>query len=226
LGGPSANVIADITSATGAAPNVSNILGTSAAVSMASLSSGLSGADATFSFSTSPTLLANSDYALVLHPVPSSGTIDGGNNMVWRIASSNGSRAGCTDFDLLQTSTNSGASWANDTGTPYFYFVTPTYQSTGTGYWIVDGGYEVVWNFSTFNVSENPNGDKEGSVLYSIGVGSDPSTPSYSSTNITKAQVRALSNLTGQYLYVRVILNSANNNFSNSGVGSGSIFNL
>lgn len=220
---PTASAIVELTTATGRVPVLSNVVASSNAVAMSGASSGLSGGNQTFSFAAAPTLSAQADYSIVLRGVSGSGTIDGTNNLNWRVGNDIND---CTDIDDLQNSSNTGSTWSDQGAAPYFNFVVPKYASSGSGYWIIDGGKEIAWDLSSFSVSENPNGDKSGSVTYSIGAGLDATTPTYSATALTQAQVKALSSVTGRYLYVRVILSSGYSDFSGAGSASGTVSGL
>ncbi|XGC82277.1 hypothetical protein ACES2L_07245 [Bdellovibrio bacteriovorus] len=219
---PTANAIVDITAASGRTPTIATSLATSSTVAMSGIT-GLGGSNQTFTFASPPTLTASTTYSLILSGVNGSGTVDGSNNINWRMGDG---ASDCSDFDVLQNSSNTGSSWSDDSATPYFYFVVPAYHASGTGYWIVDGGADITWDMSSFDVSEDPNDDKPGAITYSIGAGSDASTPSYSQTGLTKAQVQALTGISGRYLYVRVTLNSAYTNMGSAGVGSGAVSEL
>ncbi|UOF02225.1 hypothetical protein [Bdellovibrio reynosensis] len=220
-GNPSANAIVELTDLAAGAPDESDVVATSSTIAMSGFATG-SGSDQTFTFATAPTLNASTSYAVVLRGVNGSGTVDGSNTINWRLGNDT---SDCSDFDVLQNSSNTGSTWANDaTGAvPYFHFVVPAFQATGAGYWIVDGGSSTSWDMASFDIDENPNGDKPGTITYDIGVGADSSTPSYSQTGLSLAQVKALTGLTGRYLYVRVVLNSAYTNMSSSGIGNGAV---
>ncbi len=217
-GAPTATAVVKITDASATPSPMGTIKSTSSILSMSSVSP--SYADQSFTFSSPPTLAANTAYGLVLEPVANSGSIDASNNISW---SRGDTASDCSSFHVNQLSSNGGNSWSSLPTRPYFYFQVPGYANTGSGYWIVDGQVSTEWDLSSFNVSENPSGDKSGTIVYSIGAGSNPSSPTYSSNDLTLTQVKALPNVTGRYLYVQVKLTSTNNNIVNAGTASGSI---
>ncbi|MBV2168740.1 MAG: hypothetical protein KUL82_08545 [Bdellovibrio sp.] len=221
-GAPTASVVVDITEAVGAAPVMSNVLATSSVLPMSGVQTG-SPSNQTFSFSSVPSLEASALYSLVLRGFNGSGSVDGSNNVAW---SRGNDASDCSGFNAMQRSMNSGSTWSDLPTRPYFFFQVPGYAAEGTGYWIVDGGRERIWDLSTFMISENPAGDKAGVVSYSVGVGEDASTPTYSSTDLSLTQLQALSPLMGRYLYIRVKLSSSHSNFVSAGVASGSISGL
>lgn len=222
---PNANAIVNITAVSNGNPSLTIIEGSTGSVSTSLVSTADEGDDVTFAFTERPTLSASTNYAVLLRGVTGSGTLNGSNNISWRIASDGAVRKGCTEINLLQNYSDSGP-WLADTGAPYFYLVLPKYHNSGSGYWIKDGSIEVDWDMSSFMVTENPGGDKPGTALYSIGAGSDPTTTSFIHTNLTLNQVRSLTGIKGRYLYVRVLLTSTNSNFENAGTASGSISSL
>ena len=75
---------------------------------------------------------------------------------------------------------------------------------------------------STFTMTENLGGST-GSITYDIGVGSSSSSATYTFTGQTLAQVQALSNLTGSYLYVRANLAVTAPAIDTASVGVGQI---
>lgn len=218
-GNPTANAIVDITNLTVGVPNPNSVVATSSTVAMTGIA-GVTGSNQTFTFASPPTLSASTNYSVVLRGVNGSGTVDGSNTINWRIGDD---PTDCSNFALALNSSDSGSNWSNDAAAPYFYFVVPAYQASGAGYWIVDGGASINWDMSSFAINENPSNNKPGAITYDIGVGSSSSTPTYSQTGLTLAQVKALTGITGQYLYVRVVLSSAFTNMASSGVGDGAV---
>jgi hypothetical protein len=95
--------------------------------------------------------------------------------------------------------------WTEVTGyKPQAQFYAPSYASNGpTAAYVVDSSSAAAsWDLSTFTADENSVADASGSLQYDLGA-SDDSTPVYSLSSLSKAQVLASSAPTGRYLFVR-----------------------
>lgn len=222
-GATNASAYVEVTTASGVTPSQASVVMTSSLVPVSSILQNAT-ANTTFSFVENPKVLqSNTTYAVILKGTLGSGTLNGDNNFSWGRGDT---AADCSAFEVMQRSLDSGANWASFSMRPYFYFELPKYKNAGSAYWIVDAGRELTWNLSTLSIGENQGDAAIGSVNYSIGVGSDASSPSYSFSDLTFSQVKALENLSGRYLYIRLNLSNANQGFSNATISSGSISGL
>jgi len=154
-------------------------------------------------------------------------TLDGANNFSWVDVDSAGPQ-GCTSFPTYVFSSNAGSTWtaASNPGYDrgYFNLNVDQHALTGTASWIISGlSSATTWTMSTFTMSENPGGPYGGAITYDVGSGSSSSSATYSSSGLTLAQVRALTNMTGQYFYLRVNFTVASPGYDRAVVGSGSI---
>lgn len=224
VGGPTGNMVAQFRTTSGSDPT-STVLGTSTDVLISSIpNTAPTGHLITFSFSTAVELTSGTTYALVLKP-QSDATLDGANYFGWMSTNSTGPD-GCTDFPIFRSTSNGGAAWGAGNNATYrrsFFFLLPeTHSTPGTASWIVSGYANAIWNMSTFAMSENPSGATTGTIVYDVGAGDNAVTASYSQTNLTKAQVLGLSNLTGQYFYLKATM-SVSNSFNQAVLGNGSI---
>ena len=216
--GPLGTLYAQLTSSLGSDPSTS--LANSATITAASTTSAVGGAVETFSFSDGVVLLPNTKYALVLTP-GSDYTEDGTNRVGWVTTTSG---TGCSSYTVFRRRDTNAGAWYDDGSTrrSYFSIVADVHATPGNASWVLAAFANAKWDTSTFTMVENPN-NTAGSVLYDIGAGDSASTPSYSSTSKTQAEVKALGTLTGQFLYLRANLSVAAPYFESAEVGSGSI---
>ena len=219
---PSGSMYAEIQSASGSNPT-GTLLGQSSDVLISAAGAGATGADVSFPLLAVVEAQANLAYAIVLKP-SAGATVDASNNFRW---ASTGSSApeGCTDFPAYRSSSNSGSTWgaglaANLRG--FFKATAATHSTTGAVSWIMYGEAGAIWLPISFRMAENANGFYSGTITYDIGAGNDPVTPTYSATNLTKAQVQASAEVTGAYLYVRAHL-AVTSGFDQVSVSNGQI---
>lgn len=224
VGGPSGNMFAQIRSVSGSDPSAS-VLATTGDVLISTASTGGNGALLDFTLASSYEMAAGTSLSLVLKP-QTDATLDGSNNFRWMVSNSTPTE-GCTNFFAYRTSSDSGSSWsagAQSYQRNVFTLTADVHSTPGQASWIVTGpsSSTTIWKMSTFTFSENPGDKTTGTITYDVGAGASSSTPSYSQTGLTLAQVQALSNLTGSYFYCRANL-SVSNTFNQALLGDGSI---
>ncbi len=224
VGGPSGNMLSYLYATSGLNPTGS-ALATSADVLINSIpNTAAAGNLMGFTFSSALEAAASTAIAVVLRP-KTDATIDGANNFRWVTSNSTGPD-GCTDFPVYRGTTDGGTNWmaANNLGyrRSFFTATVATHDSSGTVSWITDG-LGATWDMTTFDFDENPSTLTAGTITYDIGTGSSAVTPTYSQTNLTEAQVQALGDLTGQYLYVKVNLSVSTPFYDRAVIGDGSV---
>ena len=213
VSGPTGNIYADIRYTSGGNPTTS--LGTSALVALSSFGAVVAGVNVSFTFSTPVEVPGGVDYAVVLVPYTDA-VLDGSNNFRWITTSDSN---GCTSY-TANVFYNGG--WAGGVGKSYFTITVTQYEASGQVSWMATAdAVDMSWNMSTFAFSENPGGATSGTITYDIGADNNGSA-SYSQTGLTKAQVQALTNITGKYFYVRANL-AASPIYNPAEIGSGSI---
>jgi len=219
-GGPGGNMRMQIYATSGLNPTGLPLTAAVDLVISTSIGAGSNGTLVDFNLAT-PYEAAPGTYAVVL--TPQAATLDGLNYFSWATTNSNG----CTDFALYRSSADTGATWGAGTNPgfqrSYFEIQADEYASTGTASWITSGGGYLLWDMSTFTFSENPGGATGGTITYDVGAGNSSTVATYSSTGLTLAQVRALTDLTGDYFYVRATLSVASSTSDRALLGSGSI---
>lgn len=216
LGGESGSASIEINLASGGVPSSTN-LATTTSRNMLDFPSVLEDW-IQFSLSSSLTVSAQKELALILKP-QFTGTPNGV-NYITLVSTSDydyNDPIACNLFPIYKTSSDGGATWASpwNDGTPenadlrraYFLLVADVHRPAGQGHWVVQADKEVLWHLSSFIISENPNG-MGGSVTYDVGA-SNENAPTYSKTNLTKAQMLASPNLSGRFLFIRVNLQSS-----------------
>ncbi len=169
----------------------------------------------------SPYEASPGQYAITMRP---QGAVSGIDNFAWATSNSTNS---CSGFPSYKQSSNDGTTYTDDPVVSYrksiFTVTADTHASLGSVSWIVNGNGKVNWIMSTFSFSENPSGGTAGTITYEIGVGNDSNTPSYSYSNLSQTAVRALADLTGDYLYVRATLSVSGIGFDRAVLGNGSV---
>jgi hypothetical protein len=225
-GGPSGNMYTELRAGSGASPTGASLANSNNVLISSIATTGVAGHLIAFTLPTAVEMPAGATYAVLLQP-QSGSTVDGANYFGW-VVTNNNSPEGCTGFPVYRYSSDSATTWGNGSGTGYgrgyFTIQAEQHASSGTVSWIGTApSPSSSWIMSSFSFSENPASLTGGTILYDIGVGSDPAVPNYSQTGLTKAQVRALSDLTGQYLYVRAMLSVGSPQFDNAVLGAGGI---
>lgn len=219
VGGP-ATVLAEIRTTSSGSPTAT-VVGTSNSGNISTLEDPDYG-NVTMSLTSTVELTGGQTYAVVLKPV--TGTYDGSNKAAFMTTPSNASA--CSGFADYKNTSNSGSTWAAGTlnnAKGVFNVTVATHSPSGTASWIATGTANGTWNMSTFTFSENPRSITTGTITYDVGAGNDSTTPTYSNTGLTKAQVQALSNLSGQYFYVRANLAVTAPYYDQAELGDGSI---
>jgi len=160
------------------------------------------------------------DIAIVLRP-SSGASVDGSNNFRWVVVDG----AGCTAFSTSLSSDDGGNTWNEvaPLSPSFFHLVADVHSNSGSASWIIEGAHESIWVMSAFTMAEDPRRLQSGDILYDIGAGEDPSVPTYTHTALTLAQVRALPDLQGRYLYVRAHLSVDAPGFDQAELGDGQI---
>jgi hypothetical protein len=218
-GGP-ATVLAEIRSTSSGSPTAP-VVGTSNSGNISTLEDPDYG-NVTMSLTSTTELTGGQTYAIVVKPV--TGTYDASNKAAFMTTPSLASA--CSGFADYKNSSNSGSTWAAGTlssAKGVFNVTVATHSPSGTASWIAIGTANGTWNMSTFTFSENPRTITTGTITYDVGAGNDAATPTYSNTGLTKAQVQALSNLSGQYFYVRANLAVSAPYYDQAELGDGSI---
>jgi hypothetical protein len=220
-GGPSGDMRLQLFASNGAGPTGSVLVTPPDRVIGTSIGTDLLGHLVTFSLASAYEIPAGS-YALVLRP--QGATVDINNYFSWATVDSSG---GCTDFPAYLESANGGGTWTAGLNLGYrrsFFSVTADQHAiSGSASWIASVSGRYLWEMATFTFAENPNNRSTGTILYDVGVGSSSSTPTYEHMGLTLSQVRALSNLVGEYLYVRASFNVSSPGFDRAVLGNGSV---
>lgn len=169
--------------------------------------------DHTFTFSTPPSLTAGTAYSIRLYGAAgclgsctnysASGASNGVSIALLTSGNCNNSTFG-DFFDGTSTGLKGDA-----------HILAPSYYATSTATFIGDAGLSVLWSPADFTPNENPSGET-GTYTYDVGVG-ETSTPTYAQTGLTKAQVQALSQVTGRYVFIKATLTG--DGFSPAGLG-------
>lgn len=219
VGTPSGNMFTALRTTSGADPSAT-VLSTSADVLISTASVAPTGGLSTFTFSASREAALGTSFALVLAP-QSGATVDGANNFRWVVA--NG--AGCTNFPTYRDSSDSASTWISGVALSpsYFTLVADTHPTSGQTSWIATGHASALWMMSSFDFDENSRVITTGTFTYDVGAGENPTTPTYSNSGLTKAQVQALSNLSGTYFYVRANFAIGGAGFDQAELGNGLI---
>ena len=222
VGGPSGNMFAQIRSSSGLDPGTA--LATSGDILISSVVAAASGTLTTFTLSSPYEVAAGTTYGVTLYP-QSDATLDGANNFRWVTNDTAG--GGCTGFPIYRASADAGSTWGTGNNLTYrrsyFSVVANTNGTPGQASWILTGRSGGIWSMASFAITENVGGISTGVVTYDVGSGSSSSTATYSQTGLTKAQVQAMTDLTGTYLYVRVNLSVSSPFFDQSSVSDGTI---
>jgi hypothetical protein len=216
-GSPSGDIFASIYNSNGTNPTT--LVRSSSLVSFDFLSP--SATMTNFAFSTPIELSASNSYALLNgNQAGWTGYDATSNRYDWVGTSVTASE--CTNFSVVRKSTDSGSTWSANTLKHYFTLNVDKHATSGAASWIIQG-IGGTWDMSTFDFAENQNGKTTGTITYDIGSGSSAITPTYSSSSLTKAQVQALTDLTGTYLYIRANFSIIAQGYNNATLGNGSI---
>jgi hypothetical protein len=215
-GAPSGTFNATLYNSDGTKPT--SLLATGGSINFTSLSAIASNSLKTFSLSSPVELSGSLSYAVVnnLQPI----TYDGVGTYYSWVGSSLG--ADCTAFGLAQQSNDTGSTWSASTLKNYFLINVDKHSTSGSASWIVLG-IGGTWDMSSFEFSENSNGLTTGAITYDIGTGSSGVTAAYTDLSLTKAQVQALNDKTGTYLYVRANFSISAQGYNNATLVNGSI---
>jgi hypothetical protein len=223
FGGPGGEMTIGINNVTVGLPG-STVLSAASGVALAGFDGGsFEGGLATFNLTTPLSVQNGESVAMVLQPgVGASFPL---NNYYGLNSTDDVSGTACSAFSLYKKSTDSGTSWTNGTNAGHRRgFATLTvdlHHNAGTGYWVVQGAAEVLWDMPTFTVSESPN-TAGGIITYDIG-SSETTTPVFTHAGLTQTQVRALTEIRGAYLFIRVNLSVATPFYERAEIGNGSI---
>ena len=221
----SGSLAVEIQSTTGGTDPSGTALATSATVLISTLTTGATGSVITFTLSSSLQLTKNTTYAIVLKP-QSGATLDAGNNVRWLASDTAGPPEACSDFPIYRASSDAGVTWGAGQNSNYrrhfFTLTVDDHSTTGNATWILSGAQNSSWYMPSFSLAENSNGVYTGSVTYDVGAGESSTSATYSNTGLTKAQVQALSDLKGTYMYLKANL-SLTNSYDNVSITPGSI---
>ncbi len=216
---PAGNLFASVNSA-GATDPLATSLGTSAAVSVSTISAAPGGALASFALSSPVEIVSTSTYAVLLGI--SAAVMD--NSNFYSVVTSGAGE--CSSLVAFRTSADSGSTWGAGQAPAgqrtYFSMTTDVHASSGQATWIIKNT-KATWLFSTFTMAENTRIGTSGTITYDVGTGESDTTATYDHTGLTLTQVQALSNATSTYLYLRASLSVASPYYDQAELGNGSI---
>ena len=222
-GDPITSMIARVHQSYSGSPSTT-VSASSATVDVSTVTTAAAGANITFSYATPPIVSEDKEWSIVLEPT-NTNTLDESNNFGWVSTSGNA----CFNFFTYKFSSNSGTSWGNSFNggvkRSYFTLNVSSYITSGSAFWIVDGGAVSTWNLASLTLPENQTSGSAGFVSYDVGAGAS-TEPNYSLTNKNKAQIQAAGTLSGRYLYIRVNLSVPAPGYYRSEIGNGSISKL
>lgn len=199
VGNPGGTLTPMIRTATGVLPDTATtaLLGTGTAFTQTSVDGdnpGGSGNLYTMNFST-PVDILPGVYALVLQ----ASQANVANYISW--ITSDGTAAACSGH--LNYTRNTGSGFAAVAGKRSLYqIIADTHPASTSATWILAAYSNAVWDLSTFEAEENPDGTG-GLLTYDLGAGTSPDTATYTHEGLSLAQVQAAADLVGEFLYVR-----------------------